>query len=76
MLRGTPDQQTRFNEVEVLVANDAAAQAHAARTSQVEAHERKRARDTSRKAIPEYLPRIVVEHDFPAQAKMCTNCRA
>jgi hypothetical protein len=72
--RGNPDQQMLFHEVEVLTATEAAAQAHAARTSEVEAHERKRARDTGRKAIPEYFPRIVVEHDFPAQVKMCMNC--
>ena len=63
-----------FNEAEVLAAIEAADQAHAARTSQVEAHVRKRAPDSGRKAIPEHFPRIVIENDLPAEAKLCTKC--
>jgi transposase len=69
-----PDQKLLFNEVEVLAAIEAAEQAHAARTTQVEAHERKRSPDSGRKAIPEHFPRIVIEHDLPAEQKMCTQC--
>jgi transposase len=71
---GNPDQQMLFNEAEVLAAIEAADQAHAARTSQVEAHERKRAPDSGRKAIPDHFPRLVIEHDLPAEAKLCTTC--
>ncbi len=74
LCEGTPDQQMLFNEAEVLAAIEAADQAHAARTSQVEAHERKRAPDSGRKAIPEHFPRIVIDHDLPAEAKLCTKC--
>ena len=69
-----PDQKLLFNEAEVLAAIEAAEQAHAARTTKVEAHERKRSPDSGRKAIPEHFPRIVIEHDLPAQEKLCTKC--
>lgn len=58
----------------MLAAIEAADQAHAARTSEVEAHERKRSADSGRKAIPDHFPRIVIEHDLPADAKLCTQC--
>ena len=74
LCEGNPDQQMLFNEAEVLAAIEAADQAHAARTSQVEAHERKRAPDSGRKAIPDHFPRIEIEHDLPADAKLCTTC--
>ena len=63
-----------FNEAEVLAAIEAADQARAARTSQVESHERKRAPDSGRKAIPAHFPRIEIEHDLPAEQKVCTKC--
>ena len=69
-----PDQSMLFNEAEVLAAIAAADEAHAARTTKVEAHERKRSPDSGRKAIPEHFPRIVIEHDLPAEEKMCTKC--
>jgi transposase len=69
-----PDQQILFNEAEVLAAIEAADAAHAARTTKVEAHERKRSPDSGRKAIPEHFPRIVIEHDLPAEEKLCTKC--
>lgn len=74
LCEGNPDQQMLFNEAEVLAAIEAAEQAHAARTSGVEAHERKRAPDSGRKAIPDHFPRIELEHDLPAEAKLCTKC--
>lgn len=74
LCEGSPDQQLLFNEAEVLAAIEAADRAHAARTSQVEAHECKRAPDSGRKAIPDHFPRIVIEHDLPADAKLCTQC--
>ena len=69
-----PDQQMLFNEAEVLAAIEAAEQAQRERTTRVDAHERKRAPDSGRKAIPEHFPRIQIEHDLPAEAKMCTKC--
>jgi len=69
-----PDQRMLFNEAEVLAAIEAADAAHAARTTTVEAHARKRSPDSGRKAIPEHFPRIVIEHDLPTEQKMCTKC--
>lgn len=69
-----PDQKLLFNEVEVLAAIEAAEEAHRQRTTKVEAHERKRSPDSGRKAIPEHFPRIVIEHDLSAEAKLCTQC--
>jgi hypothetical protein len=69
-----PDQQILFNEAEVLAAIEAADAAHAARTTKVEAHERKRSPDSGRKAIPEHFPRMVIEHDLSAEEKLCTKC--
>jgi transposase len=71
---GSPDQQMLFNEAEVLAAIEAAEQAHRERTTGVEAHERKRAPDSGRKAIAAHFPRIEIEHDLPAESKMCTQC--
>jgi transposase len=68
------DQKMLFNEAEVLAAIEAAEEAHRERTTKVEAHERKRSPDSGRKAIPEHFPRIVIEHDLPADKKLCTKC--
>jgi transposase len=68
------DQKMLFNEAEVLAAIEAAEQAHRERTTKVDAHERKRSPDSGRKAIPEHFPRIVIEHDLPADEKLCTKC--
>lgn len=67
-----PDQPMLFNEAEVLSAIEAAEQAQGLRTSKVEAHERKHT--GGRKAIPEHFPRIPIEHDLPAEQKICTRC--
>jgi len=69
-----PDQALLFNEAQVLAAIEAAEEAHRQRTTRVDAHERKRSSDSGRKAIPEHFPRIVIEHDLPAEQKMCTKC--
>ncbi len=68
------DQQMLFNEAEVLAAIEAADEAHRARTTTIEAHERKRSADSGRKAIPEHFPRIAIEHDLAPDEKMCTRC--
>jgi len=68
------DQKMLFNEAEVLAAIEAAEEAHRERTTKVEAHERKRSPDSGRKAIPEHFPRIEIEHDLPADQKLCTKC--
>lgn len=68
------DQKMLFNEAEVLAAIEAAEEAHRERTTKVEAHERKRSPDSGRKAIPQHFPRIVIEHDLPADEKLCTKC--
>jgi transposase len=68
------DQKMLFNEAEVLAAIEAAEEAHRERTTKVDAHERKRSPDSGRKAIPEHFPRIVIEHDLPADEKLCTKC--
>lgn len=69
-----PEQKLLFNEAEVLAAIEAAEQAHAARSTTVEAHERKRSPDSGRKAIPEHFPRMLIEHDLSAEEKLCTKC--
>ncbi len=69
-----PDQVMLFNEAEVLAAIEAADEAHRQRTTKIEAHERKRSADAHRKAIPDHFPRIEVEHDLPAEQKMCKKC--
>ena len=69
-----PDQRMLFNEAEVLAAIEVAEAAHAARTTKIDAHVRKRSPDCGRKAIPEHFPRIVIEHDLPVEQKMCTKC--
>jgi transposase len=68
------DQQMLFNEAEVLSAIEAADEAHRQRTTQIDAHERKRSADSGRKAIPEHFPRIPIEHDLAPEQKMCTKC--
>jgi len=68
------DQKMLFNEAEVLAAIEVAEEAHRERTTKVEAHERKRSPDSGRKAIPEHFPRIEIEHDLPADQKLCTKC--
>ena len=68
------DQQMLFNEAEVLAAIEAADEAHRQRTTQIDAHERKRSADSGRKAIPEHFPRIAIEHDLAPDEKMCTRC--
>lgn len=67
-----PDQGMLFNEAEVLAAIASAEAAHAARTQPVGAHERRHS--GGRKAIPEQFPRIHIEHDLPAEQKLCTKC--
>lgn len=69
-----PHQRLLFNEAEVLAAIEAADEAHRQRTTKIEAHERKRSADCGRKAIPEHFPRVIIEHDLPAEAKLCTKC--
>ena len=68
------DQQMLFNEAEVLSAIEAADEAHRQRTTQIDAHERRRSADSGRKAIPEHFPRIPIEHDLAPEQKMCTKC--
>ncbi len=67
-----PDQGLLFNETEVLAAIAAADAAHAERTKQIPAHERRHT--GGRKAIPEHFPRIEIEHDLPEHEKLCTCC--
>jgi transposase len=69
-----PDQQMLFNEAEVLAAIEAADEVHRARTTKIEAHERKGSADAHRKAIPDHFPRIPVLHDLQPEQKMCTQC--
>lgn len=65
----SPDQRMLFNEAEVLVAIAAADEAHANRTTPIEAHERKHS--GGRKAIPEHFPRQVIVHDVPDEERYC-----
>lgn len=67
-----PAQGLLFNEAEVLAAIAAADAAHAERTKQVAAHERRHT--GGRKAIPAHFPRIEIVHDLPEQQKLCTKC--
>ena len=69
-----PDQRMLFNEAEVLAAIEAADEAHRERSTNIEAHERKRSADSHRKAIPDHFPRIKIEHDLAPEQKMCTKC--
>jgi transposase len=69
-----PDQKMLFNEAEVLAAIEAAEEAQRQRTTQIEAHQRKRSPDSGRKAIPEHFPRIEITHDLPPEQKLCTQC--
>jgi len=67
----SPDQKRLFNEAEVCAAIEAAEAAAAAKTTRVEAHERKRR--GHRKAIPEHFPRQIIEHDLPEGEKVCPH---
>lgn len=68
----SPDQRMLFNEAEVLAAIEEAEAAHAARTTQISAHERKRG-DGGREPIPEHLPRKQIVHDLPNPQKYCEH---
>ena len=70
--QSSPDQRMLFNEAEVLAAIDEAEAAHAARTTQISAHERKRG-DGGREPIPEHLPRKQIVHDLPNPQKYCEH---
>lgn len=67
----SPDQKLLLNEAEVLAAIAAAEEAHAQKTTQIEAHERKRR--GHRMAIPEHFPRQEIVHDLPEQEKVCAH---
>jgi transposase len=66
------DQRMLFNEAEVLAAIEAADAAHAARTTRVDAHQRK-VHTGGREAIPEHLPRKDIRHDLPTAQKYCEH---
>jgi transposase len=66
------DQKMLFNEAEVLAAIEAADAAHAARSTRIPAHERKR-HSGGREAIPEHLPRKDITHDLPNAHKFCEH---
>jgi transposase len=66
------EQKLLFNEAEVLAAIEAADAAHAARTTQIGAHERKR-HTGGREAIPAHLPRKEIVHDLPNDKKHCEH---
>lgn len=66
------EQKLLFNEAEVLAAIEAADAAHEARTTRVEAHERKR-HTGGREAIPAHLPRKDIVHDLPNAQKHCEH---
>ena len=66
------EQKLLFNEAEVLAAIEAADAAHAARTTQIAAHERKR-HSGGREAIPAHLPRKDIVHDLPNEQKHCEH---
>jgi transposase len=68
----SPDQKMLFNEAEALAAIEEAEAAHAARATQIAAHERKRG-DGGREAIPEHLPRKQIVHDLPNAQKYCEH---
>lgn len=60
----SPDQLGLFNEAEA----EAETPAEPAATVPVAAHERKRG---GRKPLPDYLPRVRIEHDLPEGEKTC-----
>lgn len=66
------EQKLLFNEAEVLAAIEAAGAAHAARTTQIAAHERKR-HSGGRESIPAQLPRKEIVHDLPNAQKHCEH---
>ena len=66
------EQRLLFNEAEVLAAIEAADAAHAARTTQIAAHERKR-HSGGREVIPAHLPRKEIVHDLPNEQKHCEH---
>jgi transposase len=66
------EQKLLFNEAEVLAAIEVADAAHEARTTSVEAHERKR-HTGGREAIPAHLPRKEIVHDLPNEQKHCEH---
>jgi transposase len=66
------EQKLLFNEAEVLAAIEAAEAAHAARTTKIAAHERKR-HSGGREVIPAQLPRKEIVHDLPNAQKHCPH---
>jgi len=66
------EQKLLFNEAEVLAAIEVADAAHAARTSTVAAHERKR-HSGGREVIPAHLPRREIVLDLPNEQKHCEH---
>jgi transposase len=66
------EQKLLFNEAEVLAAIEAADAAHAARTTAIAAHERKR-HSGGREAIPAQLPRKEIVHDLANEQKHCEH---
>jgi len=66
------EQKLLFNEAEVLAAIEAADAAHAARTTQIAAHERKH-HSGGREVIPAHLPRKEIVHDLPNEQKHCEH---
>ena len=67
----SPDQKLLFNEAEVLAAIAAAEEALAQKTTQIEAHERKRR--GHRMVIPEHFPRQEIVHDLSEHEKVCPH---
>ena len=66
------EQKLLFNEAEVLAAIEAADAAHAARTTTIAAHERKR-HSGGREVIPAQLPRKEIVHDLANEQKHCEH---
>ena len=66
------EQKLLFNEAEVLAAIEAADAAHAARTTPIAAHERKR-HSGGREVIPAQLPRKEIVHDLANEQKHCEH---
>jgi transposase len=66
------EQKLLFNEAEVLAAIEAADAAHAAHTTAIAAHERKR-HSGGREAISAQLPRKEIVHDLANEQKHCEH---
>jgi transposase len=66
------DQKMLFNEAEVLAAIEAAEAAQAARSTTIQAHERKR-HTGGREELPAHLPRKDIPHDLPNAHKYCEH---